>query len=628
MRAASYLLLTFALLVKPALPDTQQLLQLIDYVGVDYVGAVADGQVINEAEYAEMLDFSSGISQQLSDLPEHKVKAELVVQSKALSSLVQQKASSKDVKQITSDMHQKIIVAYDIMVVPRKQPDLKRAAVLYADQCASCHGAEGFGDGPAAAGMEPSPINFHDIERYRQRTLYGLHSTITQGVSDTAMLAYDQLSDEDRWSLAFYVGSMAAQSLDEIPDATAEATSGVLALMDISQLTITTPDQAEDLYGTVGADLMAFLRSHPEILFNKKKSSLAFSKERLADVIVAYKNNEPKKAYRYAVEAYLEGFELVEQNINAFDKTLRLEIEMAMTGLRNQIRSGQSVEVIENEIADIIEKLNIADEMLSSQSLSGGTAFASAFFILLREGLEALLIVAALAAFLVRTKRQDGLRYIHFGWISALVLGLFTWWASISLINISGASREITEGVAAIVATVVLLYVGFWMHDKTSAAKWKKFIDDSMHKALTSGTLWTLTGLSFIAVYREAFETILFYQALWAQTDEASSNMAFAGFLTAVAVLAVLGWLIMRYSVRLPLREFFAVTGGLMFVLAVIFAGKGVAALQEAGVIIYSPVDFIRIDLLGIYPNLQGLLVQLALIVIAIFLWNKKTAKT
>jgi len=623
MRVSAFLFLFLTFFAGPLLAGTQQLLQLIDYVGVDYAGAVADGQVANEGEYAEMLDFTSGISQQLSDLPAHEIKATLVGQSGKLASLVQQKASAEKVQQLTADMHQKIIVAYKIMVVPRKQPDLKKAAVLYAAQCAACHGAEGFGDGQAAAGMEPPPINFHDIERYKKRTLYGLHSTITQGVNDTAMQAYAQLSDEDRWSLAFYVGSMAVQSPEVIPG----SSDNTSVLLDISQLTITTPDQAEDMYGEKGAASMAFLRHHPEVLFDKE-SSLAFSRERLADVIIAYKNNDPKKAYQYAVEAYLEGFELVERNINdAFDKVLRLDIENSMTGLRNQIRAGESVEVIENDIALIIEKLNTAEDLLKSQTLSGGTAFASAFFILLREGLEALLIVAALAAFLVRTNRQDGLRYIHFGWISALVLGVFTWWASISLISISGASREITEGVAAIVATVVLLYVGFWMHDKTSAAKWKKFIDDSMHKALTSGTLWTLTGLSFIAVYREAFETILFYQALWAQTDSSSERMAFMGFLSAVGALAVLGWLIMRYSVRLPLREFFAVTGGLMFVLAVIFAGKGVAALQEAGVITSSPVNFVRFDLLGIYPNLQGLLVQLALIIVAVILWNKKSAK-
>ena len=624
MKVSAYLFLFLMLFAGSSQANTQQLLQLIDYVGVDYAGAVIDGKVENPSEYDEMLDFTAGITQQLADLPAHETKAELMTDAQTLSGWVKQKASGEKVRKLTAQMHQKIISAYQIMVVPRKQPDLAKAEQLYAAQCASCHGAEGFGDGPAAADMSPPPINFHDIERYQQRTLYGLHSTITQGVGGTSMKAYDQLSDEDRWSLAFYVGSLAMESKDVDLEALKASDN---TLMNISKLTITTPAQAEELYGEDGVASMAYLRHHPEVFYDSE-SNLAFARKRLGDVLTAYKNNEPKKAYQYAVEAYLEGFELVEQNINAFDKPLRLEIEVAMTGLRNQIRGGESFETIEKDIAFINEKLTAADELLSSTSLSGGAAFASAFFILLREGLEALLIVAALAAFLVRTKRQDGLRYIHMGWISALVLGLFTWWASISLVSISGASREITEGVAAIVATLVLLYVGFWMHDKTSAAKWKKFIDDSMHKALTSGTLWTLTGLSFIAVYREAFETILFYQALWAQTSEAGQTMAFSGFLSAVGVLAVLGWLIMRYSVRLPLRQFFAVTGGLMFILAIIFAGKGIAALQEAGVLISSPVSFFRFDLLGIYPNLQGLLVQLVLIILAIFLWNKKSAKT
>jgi len=619
MKRFIYSIILLLVITNPAQANTQQLLQLIDYVGVDYAGAVEDSRVINEGEYAEMMDFASGISQQLQDLPENPIKAELIKQSATLSNLVKQKAAAGEISQLTTQMHHTIIKAYKITVVPRKQPDIKKAKLLYAEQCASCHGAEGFGDGPAAVGMEPPPINFHDIKRYKQRTLYGLHSTITQGVSDTAMAAYDQLSDNDRWSLAFYVGSMAvADSSVDIKES---------ALLDINKLTTTTPAQAENLYGEKGGQVIAYLRHHPEKLYNTE-SNLAFSRLRLKDTVLAYKNNEHKKAYKYAVEAYLEGFELVEQSINALDKPLRLEIEILMTNLRNKIRAGERVEIIENDVMLITEKLTMAQDLLDNKSLSAGTAFASAFFILLREGLEALLIVAALAAFLVRTKRQDGLLYIHLGWISALVLGLVTWWASLSIVNISGASREITEGVAAIVATVVLLYVGFWMHDKTSAAKWKKFIDDSMHKALTSGTLWTLTGLSFVAVYREAFETILFYQALWAQADEAGKTMGFSGFLSALAVLAILGWLIMRYSVRLPLRQFFAATGSLMFILAVIFAGKGIAALQESGLLVSSPVNFVRVDLLGIYPNVEGLLVQAGLIILAIILWNKKSTSS
>jgi len=220
------------------------------------------------------------------------------------------------------------------------------------------------------------PINFHDIERYQQRTLYGLHSTITQGVNGTTMNAFAQLSDGDRWSLAFYVGNMAVAAKDIDPDALKASDN---TLLNISKLTITTPAQAEELYGETGTEAMAYLRHHPEMFYNSE-SNLAFARQRLADVIVAYKNNEPKKAYQYAVEAYLEGFELVEQNINAFDKSLRLEIEIAMTGLRNQIRNGESIEIIEEDIAFINEKLAIAQEMLDSTSLSGGAAFASVLF--------------------------------------------------------------------------------------------------------------------------------------------------------------------------------------------------------------------------------------------------------
>ena len=617
MKISRFILLAIMMLSQPILADTQQILQLVDYVGVDYSGAVENHQIINEVEYNEMQDFSAGIIQQLQALPDNAEKIGLIEQAKTLSALIKNKEAVDSVRIITGSMRQKIISAYHVQVIPHILPNLKQAAILYANQCISCHGVTGLGDGPLSAGMEPPPINFNDRERYEQRTLHGLYNTISHGLDGSAMRAYSELSEHERWSLAFYVGRFAAEKQN------GELSFEQSELADLATLTTTTPAQAMTLYGEHGLAVMALLRIEPALLFNKK-SNMVFAQKKLQEVITAYRADNHDLAYQLAVQAYLDGFELEEQNITILDKSLKLEIESLMTSLRNKIRIGEPVDVIEKEILIISAKLDEADKLLSSKSISGITAFSSAFFILLREGLEALLIVAALVAFLVKTKRQDGLRYIHYGWVSALLLGLLTWWASLSLVDISGASREITEGVAAIVATIVLLYVGFWMHDKSSAAKWKQFIDDSMQKALTSGTLWTLAGLSFIAVYREAFETILFYQALWVQTGDAGQHMVLSGFMTAIAALAVLGWLIMRYSVRLPLRQFFSVTGGLMFILAIIFAGKGIAALQEAGVIISSPINFVRVDLLGIYPNLQGLAVQLILIIIAVFLWKKK----
>ncbi len=600
--------------------DIQQLLQLIDYVGVDYGEAVSDGVVINPGEFEEMQDFSQGIVQQINDLPEGQARASLTAMGARLVKGVADMSDPKDIRAITAEMRQAIIDGYKVTVIPRQAPDLPRGAQLYSEHCAGCHGVNGAGDGPLAKGMQPPPIDFTDRERYAQRNLYGLYNTTTQGVPDTAMKPFHEMSADDRWSLAFYVGQLAV-SETERSGATSDFSDPALApLQDIRQLTVLTPAEAEQKFGPEGDHLMAYLRANPAALFSNR-SPLEFSLHRLDDVVAAYRIGDADKAYRMAVEAYLEGFELVEQGLNAVDGELRLEIEHAMTTLRGQIRDDIPVEQLEAAVIDIKGKLETAGQRLSGRSLSGTAAFASAFFILLREGLEALLVVAALAAFLVKTEHRNNMRYLHFGWIGALAVGFLTWWASVSLIEISGASREITEGVAALTATAVLFYVGFWLHDKTNAAQWRQFIEHNVRKALSAGALWGLSGLSFITVYREVFETILFYQALWAQTDEAGRSMALGGFGTAVGVLVVLAWLVMRYSMRLPLRQFFSVTGILMFVLAVIFAGKGVAALQEAGYIPVSPVNFPRFELFGVYPNLQGLALQLGLLLLALFLW-------
>lgn len=604
-----------------AYADVPQLLQLVDYVGVDYAGAVDKGAVINPAEYEEMLDFTAGIRAQAAALPDSPGRATIVKLGERLAERVQQRADAHDVRALAADMRLAIINAYHVAVVPRKVPDLQRAQTLYSQNCAACHGAEGFGNGPQARGIEPPPTNFRDAARYSQRTLYGLYNTITQGVPDTAMRGFNQLSDQDRWSLAFYVGSLAASdTLQQRGEVLAGKQGPADALIDLKKLTVITPGEALQQYGADGAALMAYLRAHPQRLFGSR-TPLAFARTRLDESLAAYRRGEKEVAYQLAVQAYLEGFELVERGLDAVDAGLRLEIEEAMTGLRNDLRAGRPLADIETRVAHIDSLMDLAADRLEGRSLSGGAAFASAFFILAREGLEALLVVAALGAFLVKTGRRDGLRFLHLGWIGALVAGFLTWLASVSLIDISGASREITEGVAALLATAVLFYVGFWLHDKTHAAQWKRFIETNIQKALTAGTLWTLAGLSFIAVYREVFETILFYQALWVQTDTVGQRMALSGLGAGAGLLAVLAWLVVRYSVRLPLRQFFGATGILMFVLAIIFAGKGVAALQEAGYLPISPVNFPRIDLLGIYPNLQGLLLQAGLLILALVLW-------
>lgn len=429
------------------------------------------------------------------------------------------------------------------------------------------------------------------------------------------MSGYAHLSEADRWSLAFYVGRMA------FPHRLAgtEASSA----MDLSQVTSLAPNEVP---AERKEDLLA-LRADPGALFEASQAPLAVAGRRVEESLAAYRSGNHETAYAKAVSAYLDGFELAEASLAVAAPALSEEIEEAMAAYRQSVQAGAPLEAVTAQAQQVTEMLGQAKTAVDSRRLSAGEAFSGALVILLREGLEAILVVAALGAFLLKTGRRDALRYLHAGWVLALLGGAATWWAASHLFSFSGEGRELTEGVAALLAAVVLFYVGFWLHSKTHSAKWRQFIEGSVTRALGRSTLWSLAGLSFIAVYREVFETILFYQALWVQADGAGQQAVLGGALTAAAALAVLGWLVIRTSTRLPLRRFFGATGVLMFVLAVVFAGKGIAAFQEAGKLPVSPVELLpTIDLLGLYPNLQSLGIQLAMVMTgaALLYWQRR----
>ncbi|HEY0338309.1 MAG TPA: FTR1 family protein, partial [Burkholderiales bacterium] len=269
--------------------------------------------------------------------------------------------------------------------------------------------------------------------------------------------------------------------------------------------------------------------------------------------------------------------------------------------------------------------LERAGEKLNGTALSPMSAAVSAFIILMREGLEAILVLAAIIAFLVKAERRDALRYIHAGWIAALALGVLTWFIASYAVAISGAGREMTEGVTALVSTLILLYVGWWLHDKSHAHAWRAFIEQRLAGALSRGTIGALASLSFLAVYREVFEMVLFYEALWVQAGEAGHSFAIGGIIAAAAVLALIAWLIFRYGVRLPIGLFFAVSSAFLAVLAIIFVGQGVGALQEAGAIDATIIAAPRIPVLGIFPTVQSLCAQglVLTLVLGVLAWSR-----
>lgn len=179
-----------------------------------------------------------------------------------------------------------------------------------------------------------------------------------------------------------------------------------------------------------------------------------------------------------AISAYLDGFELAENSLNAKAPELMRTIERDMMALRGVISKPGKLQQVEQMTAQLQQELDVAANSLSEDKLSESALFAASAVILLREGLEALLIVLAIGTVLARSGRKDGLRYVHAGWITALIAGVGTWLVAEYFISISGASREIIEGGAALLAAVILFYVGYWMHSKTQSQQWQRFIQE------------------------------------------------------------------------------------------------------------------------------------------------------
>ncbi|MBA3576050.1 MAG: FTR1 family protein [Sphingomonas sp.] len=601
--------------------EVQTSWRLLDYIAVDYREAVSGGRVINQLEYDEMIEFSSSVSSRLAALPQGEQKAQLIDEARALEAVIAAKVEPTDVAGRAKAIADRLLAAYPVPLAPDRAPDVARGAALYAENCASCHGAKGEGPEPAFAKLDPPPIAFADRERARDRSVFSLYQVITQGLEETAMQSYASLPEQDRWALAFHTGTLAYS------DAAAgeqiwKSEPAVRALVpDLAALIALTPAELESRIGAAkAAAVTAFLRANPDAVTQQAggaNASLQFARDRLRESLAAYTSGDRSEANRLALSAYLDGFEPVEGVLAVRDGRLMANVEQAMAGFRLAMGRGESEAQMRERLAEVEGLLDEAELALAPEAESSVATFLGAFAILLREGLEALLVVIAMIAFLRRAERPDALRYVHAGWVAALVAGAATWLLATYVLSISGKNRELTEGIGAIVAALVLLSVGVWMHGKAQADEWRRYIAEKMQGALSRGSAWFLFGLAFIVVYREVFETILFYAALWTADN---GGVLLAGALTAVILLTVIAWAMLKLSRTLPIATFFRYSAILIAVLAVVLIGKGVGALQEAGTIPITPVPAVpRIDMIGLLPTAQAVGAQLLMIAALVF---------
>ena len=603
--------------------EVQTTWRLLDYIAVDYREAVASGKVVNSLEYQEMTEFSATVSAKLRSLPQSSEKARLVAEARELEAAIARKVEPTDVARRAKLLAAKLLAAHPVPLAPSSAPDLKRGAVLFAENCASCHGAKGEGPPPAFAKLDPPPIAFSDRERARDRSVFGLYQVITQGLEETAMQSYASMPEEDRWALAFHSGTLA------YPDAAAgeiiwRQDAAVRALVpNLAALVAMTP---AELDAKIGKDravaVVAFLRTHGLADHFKLDDHLA--RTRLRESLGAYARGDRAEANRLALSAYLDGFEPVEAVLQTRDGALMLRVEQAMAGFRQAILRDETEPQLRQRLAAMEALLDEAETALAPEAETDIATFLGAFAILLREGLEALLVVVAMMAFLRKADRTEAMPYVHGGWIAALVTGVATWFAAHYWSSISGPSRELAEGVGGRLAALVLLWVGVWMHGKAQADEWRRYIAEKMQGALSRGSAWFLFGLAFIVVYREAFETILFYTALW---TSGNGGTILAGALAAVGVLAVVAWAMLRLSRALPIGQFFRYSAILIAILAVILAGKGIGALQEAGVVGSTTVPAVpRISGIGLFPTLEAIGAQL-LMLAALAIGFRSTAR-
>jgi len=619
-------LLAFLLVAHPGFAQDQakRLVALLDYLSSDYKNAVQDGKILSQDEYGEMQEFAKRSLELFSQLKEIDKADKAGIEStlNSLAGQIGKKADPKVVSKLAKSAKDKLIAAYNIVPYPRRLPTLADGKKIYDENCAQCHGVSGKGDGPGRESMNPKtppPANFTDPERIGGLSPFKAFNAASFGIEGTAMASFAALSEEQRWQVAFYIFSLRFSEESAKSGTQLVKTKKVPSeLQTVATLATNSDEQLlEKLQafgnGSEAMDILAYLRRG--LLEASTTDPLSIARQFLREAVDLYRQGNKEKAYQKAVDAYIDGYDLAEPALFAKDLTFGRNLEAQFTEFRNAVKQGVSAEEIQKRYLDIEAKLDQAEEILArNDSFSAYYTFINSALIILREGLEAALILAAILAMLKVMGANEAIRYIHLGWIFALLMGGITWLATQSVLTLSGKHRESMEGFISVFAAVALFYVGYWLHTRAETKKWQTFIQDKVKHSLSSKSIFGLMGISFFAVYREAFEVVLFYQALWFQ-NENSHQAVLSGFMAGLALLVVVTLGILKLGLKIPLKYFFGATGTLLYIVAFIFAGTGIKELQAAGWVSTTPLNFPpQTPIFGIYPTVETLAAQVLML--------------
>jgi len=358
------------------------------------------------------------------------------------------------------------------------------------------------------------------------------------------------------------------------------------------------------------------------------RAEIAKARALVAQALETYKTGDREAAYKTARSAYLDHFEFVEIPLRLRNPNLVLDNEFTFAHLRNHIRDGAPLSTIRADTAKVRAGLLDVDRELARKGLAApAVAFGFSFAILFREGVEAVLLIAILLGSLAAGSAHGYKRPLALGVLAAVGTTAVTFLLAALVIDIAPLSRELLEAVTALLAVVVLIAVSFWLISRLEHKRRMEFMRARVAAAIAAGTTAAFFGLGFTAVYREGFETVLFYQAL-ALFAEGLEPWVVLGAVTAAIALGVVGYSILKLGKRLPLKPMLVGGAGVLLVLSVAFAGNAVRSLQDADVVAAQPVSWPRLpvflaELTGLHPTVQGIVVQAVMLAVFVLgaLW-------
>jgi high-affinity iron transporter len=353
------------------------------------------------------------------------------------------------------------------------------------------------------------------------------------------------------------------------------------------------------------------------------RSNIDRIRMQLDETLRLHKEGNYEGALITSRSAYLDSYESVEIPLRPINPDFTLEMEIKFAELRNLVQAHAPYGQVESKVVEIRRGLDESERLVSGTGILAPTiAFSTSFSIIFREGLESALIIGAILTYLEASRNNRFNKHVYYGIVIAIGATAVTWFIAEFIIDISGASRELIEAIAGVSAVAVLFWVSFWVLNKIETKRWIEFVKAKVWKATTTGSIVVFVLLSFFTVYREGFETVLFYQAMLSFAKYMEWYVV-AGLVIGLAVIVGTAIVVRKLGRRLPLKVLFALTMGIGAYMSIAFMGNAIREFQELGYIstthLIGTVPRLDINLAamtGIHPTVETIVAQIILLAV------------